>query len=225
MLRTYKYILELHHLENGEYSIIHLLSPTCTSLDNQKSKKNTIFIFNLLECILNMWLIDIITVKLKIILMLIIKFLKKFTFNILKLIYGYFFFLMTRIKNCLLYHVFTHWDDVLMIFEHPNNPIWIILKQQDANKMALNQMTKMSIWCKNAKKTLEEHHNDTTMSIWHWNDAITSKQHQVHLEPLWHHWNHARMLKWHWNKNGMMLEHLDNARANNNNNGMGESTL
>jgi hypothetical protein len=36
MLRTYKYILELHYVENGEFSIIHLLSPTYTSLDNQK---------------------------------------------------------------------------------------------------------------------------------------------------------------------------------------------
>jgi hypothetical protein len=35
-LRTYKYILKLHHVENGEYLIIHLFSPTCTSLDNQK---------------------------------------------------------------------------------------------------------------------------------------------------------------------------------------------
>jgi hypothetical protein len=34
MLRIYKYILKLHHVENGEYLIIHLFSPTCTSLDN-----------------------------------------------------------------------------------------------------------------------------------------------------------------------------------------------
>jgi hypothetical protein len=27
MLRTYKYILKIQHVENGEYSIIHLLSP------------------------------------------------------------------------------------------------------------------------------------------------------------------------------------------------------
>jgi hypothetical protein len=101
----------------------------------------------------------------------------------------------------------------------------MVLKRQDANKMAFNQMTKMSVWCKNAKKTLEKHHNDNTMSKWHWNDVITLKQQQIHLEPLWHHWNHAKMLKWNWNKSGMMLEHLDNARANNNNNGMGESTL
>ncbi len=40
MLRTYKYILELHLVENGEYSIIHPLLPTCTSLDSQKSKKS-----------------------------------------------------------------------------------------------------------------------------------------------------------------------------------------
>jgi hypothetical protein len=33
-LKIYKYILELHHVENGEYSIIHLLSPTYTSLNN-----------------------------------------------------------------------------------------------------------------------------------------------------------------------------------------------
>jgi len=39
MLKTYKYILELDPVENGEYSIIHLLSPTCTSLDNQKCKR------------------------------------------------------------------------------------------------------------------------------------------------------------------------------------------
>jgi len=38
MLRTYKYILELHPIENGKYSIIHLLSPICISLDNQKTK-------------------------------------------------------------------------------------------------------------------------------------------------------------------------------------------
>ncbi len=37
MLKTYKYILKLQHVEDGEYSIIHLLSPTCTSLNNRKS--------------------------------------------------------------------------------------------------------------------------------------------------------------------------------------------
>jgi hypothetical protein len=42
MLITYKYILELQHVENGEYSIIHIFSPTSTSLDNQKCRKNTI---------------------------------------------------------------------------------------------------------------------------------------------------------------------------------------
>ncbi len=51
MLITYKYILDLHHVENGEYSIIHIFSPTCTSLDNQKCRKNTINFLNLLECI------------------------------------------------------------------------------------------------------------------------------------------------------------------------------
>jgi len=39
MLKTYKCILKLHHAENREYSIIHLLSPICTSLDNLKSKE------------------------------------------------------------------------------------------------------------------------------------------------------------------------------------------
>ncbi len=38
-----------------------------------------------------MWLISIIVIQLKIILMLIIKF-KKFTFNTLKVVYGFFFF-------------------------------------------------------------------------------------------------------------------------------------
>jgi hypothetical protein len=44
------------YIENGGYSIIHLLSPTCTSLDNFKSKgkKYNLFFKNLLECILNM---------------------------------------------------------------------------------------------------------------------------------------------------------------------------
>jgi hypothetical protein len=51
MLRTYKYILELHCVENGEFSIIHLLSPTYTSLDNQEMQ---LFLKNLLECILDM---------------------------------------------------------------------------------------------------------------------------------------------------------------------------
>jgi hypothetical protein len=45
MLRTYEYILKLHHVEIEEYSIVHLLSPTCTSLDNLKSKKKTQFFF------------------------------------------------------------------------------------------------------------------------------------------------------------------------------------
>jgi hypothetical protein len=36
MLRTYKYMLKSYHVENGKYSIIYLLSPTCTSLDNLK---------------------------------------------------------------------------------------------------------------------------------------------------------------------------------------------
>jgi hypothetical protein len=44
MLKTYKYIFKLH-VENGEYSIIHLLSPTCTNLDNLKSKKIILYFF------------------------------------------------------------------------------------------------------------------------------------------------------------------------------------
>jgi len=39
-MKTLKYSLNLHHVENGKYSIIHLLSPTCTSLDNLKNRKN-----------------------------------------------------------------------------------------------------------------------------------------------------------------------------------------
>jgi hypothetical protein len=34
MWKTYKYILKLQYVENGEYLVIHLLSPTYTSLDN-----------------------------------------------------------------------------------------------------------------------------------------------------------------------------------------------
>jgi hypothetical protein len=33
------YILKLHCVENGEYPIIHVLSPTYTSLDSLKNKK------------------------------------------------------------------------------------------------------------------------------------------------------------------------------------------
>jgi hypothetical protein len=53
MLKTYKYILELCHVENGEYSIIHLLSPTCTSLDNQFFFLNSYIFKTLLEYILD----------------------------------------------------------------------------------------------------------------------------------------------------------------------------
>jgi len=53
MLRIYKYILKLHYVENGEYLIIHLLSPT--SLDNLKSRgKLWLLKKNLFECLLNM---------------------------------------------------------------------------------------------------------------------------------------------------------------------------
>ncbi len=38
MLGTYMYILKLYHVDNGEYSIIHLLSPTCTHLDDLKGR-------------------------------------------------------------------------------------------------------------------------------------------------------------------------------------------
>jgi hypothetical protein len=31
MLKTYKYILKIQQVENGEYATIHLLSPTCTT--------------------------------------------------------------------------------------------------------------------------------------------------------------------------------------------------
>jgi len=44
-LRTYKYILKLHNVEIGEYSIIHLLSPICTSLDNLKGRKKVLLFF------------------------------------------------------------------------------------------------------------------------------------------------------------------------------------
>jgi flagellar assembly factor FliW len=40
------YILNLHCVENGEYSIIHLLSPTCINLDNQKVKQYIIILKN-----------------------------------------------------------------------------------------------------------------------------------------------------------------------------------
>jgi len=55
MLRIYKYILKLHYVENGEYLIIHLLSPTYTSLDNLTSRgKLWLSKKNLFECLLNM---------------------------------------------------------------------------------------------------------------------------------------------------------------------------
>jgi len=66
---------KLHHVENEEYSISHLHSPTCTCLDNLKSRKKIQFKKKVLECILDMWLINIIVIKLKIILMLIIKYI------------------------------------------------------------------------------------------------------------------------------------------------------
>ncbi len=45
MLKTYKYILKLYHVENGKYSIVHLLSPTCTHLDSLKGRGKNIVIF------------------------------------------------------------------------------------------------------------------------------------------------------------------------------------
>ncbi len=45
MLRTYKFILKLQHVENGEYSIIHLLPPTCTSLNKLKRKGKSTILF------------------------------------------------------------------------------------------------------------------------------------------------------------------------------------
>jgi hypothetical protein len=45
MLKTYKYILKLHHVENEKYSMVHLLSPTYTSLENLKNRiKSTIIL-------------------------------------------------------------------------------------------------------------------------------------------------------------------------------------
>jgi hypothetical protein len=51
MLKIYKYILKLNHVENEEYSIVHLLSPTYSSLDNLKSriKSKIILAFNACE--------------------------------------------------------------------------------------------------------------------------------------------------------------------------------
>jgi hypothetical protein len=62
MLRIYKYILKLHHVENGEYSIIHLFSCICTSL-KVGYIYIYIYIYNLFECILNMWLIHCAKIK------------------------------------------------------------------------------------------------------------------------------------------------------------------
>jgi len=54
-LRTYKYILKLHHVEIFFKSINHLFSPTSTSLDKLKSREKVQLLFlNLLECILDM---------------------------------------------------------------------------------------------------------------------------------------------------------------------------
>jgi hypothetical protein len=78
------------YVENEEYSKIHLLSPTCTSLDNFLFFKWLYiytYIYNLFECILYMRLINIIVIKLKIIRMLIIKLKNISTFNTLKLVY------------------------------------------------------------------------------------------------------------------------------------------
>ncbi len=47
-------------------------------------------------------------IKLKIILILIITFFLKITFNTLKLVYWLFFFSMIKSKNCLLYLTSTH---------------------------------------------------------------------------------------------------------------------
>jgi hypothetical protein len=104
MLIIYNYILKLHHVENGEYWIIHIFSRTCTSLDNFK---NRIYIYNLFECMLDMWLINLIVLKLNNILMLIIKLKNISTFNTFKRVYGYLFFCVTRSMNCLLYIVGT----------------------------------------------------------------------------------------------------------------------
>jgi hypothetical protein len=89
------YILKLHHVENKKYSIIHLPSPTSTSLNSLKSRKKVqLFLKTLLECILDMWLINI-----RIVFILIIKFLKNSTFNTLKLVYGYLYFFGDKDKK------------------------------------------------------------------------------------------------------------------------------
>jgi hypothetical protein len=98
------------------------------------------FFLNLLECILYMWLINIIVIKLKIILMLIIKLKNIYIFNTLKLVYGYLFIFMTRIKNNFLFHVFTLWHvdfllrlgdvqvtfGILLIVIHNNHCIYYV---------------------------------------------------------------------------------------------------
>jgi len=43
MLRTYKYILKLHHVENEEYSVINIFSLTCTSYSILSSYTCTIY--------------------------------------------------------------------------------------------------------------------------------------------------------------------------------------
>jgi hypothetical protein len=56
---------------------------------------------------LDMWLINLIVLKLNNILMLIIKLKNISTFNTFKRVYGYLFFCVTRSMNCLLYIVGT----------------------------------------------------------------------------------------------------------------------
>ncbi len=99
-MKIYKYILKLNHVENGKYLIIHLISPTSTSLIALKvGKQIHLFLKNLLECILNMYLINIIVIQLNIISTLVMKILKNVsTFNTLNFVYNCFFF-MTRIRK------------------------------------------------------------------------------------------------------------------------------
>jgi hypothetical protein len=105
MLKTYKYILKLHHVENQEYSIVYLLSPIYTSLDNLKSRiKSTIIFKNLLECILNLWLINIIVIKLKTIYMLIIKLKNIYIFNHIKTCLWLLVFLCDKEQKLSTFH-------------------------------------------------------------------------------------------------------------------------
>ncbi len=98
--------------------------------------------------------------------MLIINFFLKSIFNTLKLVYGYLFLLVTRIKNCLLYHAFTQNHNLtFFLISKYNNPCPFFKHSSELTPFGLFSFTRNNVNIQRQSCHLHDVHCWTIMQL------------------------------------------------------------